>query len=57
MYLINKVSLFLLLGEEAAHSGDEYHVILRFNGGWEVKRNNAMRVSVHWNTKSLVLMV
>ncbi len=31
---------------------DEHHVIPNPNGGWDVKRNNAQRVSLHTETKA-----
>ncbi len=31
---------------------DEHHVVPNPNGGWDVKRNNAQRASVHAETKA-----
>ncbi len=31
---------------------DEHHVIHNPNGGWDVKRNNAQRASLHTETKA-----
>ena len=31
---------------------NEHHVVHNPNGGWDVKRNNAQRVSVHTETKA-----
>jgi uncharacterized protein YdaT len=31
---------------------DEHHVVHNPNGGWDVKRNDSQRVSVHTETKS-----
>lgn len=34
---------------------DEHHVVHNPNGGWDVKRNNAKRASVHTDTKAEAL--
>lgn len=36
---------------------DEHHVVHNPNGGWDVKRNNAQKASVHTETKAEAIKV